>query len=354
MDDVRQGEYPHLDAYRDLKPRIDAAIKKVEFLLGYQRTYFSVKDTLCSVLRRLNNEGYFARIINPSAEAIAERERALPYKETIERLIDDIDAYETENKKLLSAIVSNGIIHSRELVTLYPYLSLLAEDNSSHDRIPAELISFFYEGTREKCELFSEEEYAIFLYLLIKIKEKGRYYFAYPQLADELYAIATERRIMPYNSRTEFLLAAGDYYVSACQRRRAMECYGSAASASEEKGDLESAAYALQRYYRLNNSLPEKMRAKADADEIKRRFKGYADIVYQGMRSPSLKVDPSEFTDEFAEHFQDVMWKVEVEIDRVGELHTPLQRWSLMERYFAEKGVTWRSPVANNPGVMFD
>ena len=354
MDEVRSGEYPHLEAYRDLAPRIDDAIKKVEFLLGYQRTYFSVQDTLCSVLRRLNNEGYFARIINPSAEAIAERESALPYKETIEGLIDDIDAYEAENKKLLSVIVGNGILRSKELVTLYPYLSLLAEDNSSHDRIPEELISFFYKGTREKCDLFSDEEYAIFLYLLIKIKAKGRYYFAYPQLADELFAIATEIRIMPYNSRTEFLLSAGDYYVSACQRKRAMECYGNAASASEEKGDLENAAFALQRYYRLNNSLPEEMRVHADADEIKKRFKGYADIVYQGMRSPALKVDPSEFTDGFAEHFQEVMWKVEEEIDRVGELNTPLQRWSLMERYFAERGVMWRSPVANNPGVMFD
>ena len=56
----------------------------------------------------------------------------------------------------------------------------------------------------------------------------------------------------------------------------------------------------------------------------------------------------------FAEKFQEVMWKVEEEIDKVGDLHTIYQRWSLREKYFAEMNITWRNPKTMNPDVMFD
>ena len=54
------------------------------------------------------------------------------------------------------------------------------------------------------------------------------------------------------------------------------------------------------------------------------------------------------------EKYQAVMWKVEAEIDKTRDLNSVYQRWSLMEKYFAEINTPWRCPKAMNPGMMFD
>ena len=46
---------------------------------------------------------------------------------------------------------------------------------------------------------------------------------------------------------------------------------------------------------------------------------------------------------------------VEDEIDRVGDLHIPYQRWDLIEKYFLEEfNIKWKNPKIMNPRVMFD
>ena len=134
------ADYPHVHLYRDVKPEIDAAIKKVKFLLGYQETYFAVQRDLRVALRRMTNDALIEKMqAEKNTAFLDEIKKSTPHKATIEKLIGDIDAFEAENKKLLSAIIKNGRLDSKEFAVIYPYLYTLAEDNTSHDRIPAEL-----------------------------------------------------------------------------------------------------------------------------------------------------------------------------------------------------------------------
>ena len=348
-------EYPHIDAYRDVKPEIDAGMKKVKFLLGYQETYFAVQRDLKTALRRMTNEALIERMkAEKNTAFLDEIKKSTPHKATIEKLIGDIDVFEAENKKLLSAIIKNGKLDSKEFAVIYPYLYTLAEDNTSHDRIFPELILFFGENTKEKCLLSSADEYAIFYYLLIKIKAKSRYAFAFPHLADELVECIESSENMPSKSRMNFYLEAADYYITACQRDKAMSCYRKAALTAKERGDVEGSAYAMQKYYRVNQSFPEPMRIKPNVEEIQAEYGKYAPIVLQGINDLTFKVDPIEFTENFAEKYQAVMWKVEAEIDKTRDINSVYQRWNLMEKYFAEINTPWRCPKTMNPGVMFD
>ena len=54
-------QYSHLDIYRNVKPEIDETIKKIDFLLGYQKTYFSVRREIKSVLFRLTDEKFLKK-----------------------------------------------------------------------------------------------------------------------------------------------------------------------------------------------------------------------------------------------------------------------------------------------------
>lgn len=351
----RSTQYPHLDAYRDVTPEINEAIKSLEFMFGYQKTYFVVQRELKTAIFRLTDERFAERIKRENNKTLLrEVEKIAPYKDVILKLSDDIDIFEAESKKLLETIIASGKMDRKEFAVIYPYLYALAEDNTCHDRIPVELVLFFGRNTKEKCSSLSDDEYAIFCYLLIKIKAKGRYYFAYPHIADELVTIIESSESMPRKSRMNFYLEAAEYYAMVCQRDKAMTYYKNAAIIANDQGDFEASAYAMQKYYRLNRAFPETMQIKVDVDEIQKEYGKYAMIVLSGIQEPSFKIDPVEFTEGFAEKFQEVMWKIEEEIDKVGDLHTIYQRWSLREKYFAEMNITWRNPKTMNPDVMFD
>ena len=351
----RNMQNPRFDVYRNVKPEIDEAIKKIDFLLGYQKTYFSIRHEIKSVLFRLTDEKFLEKIKKENNEALLrEVKKSAPYKDTLVKLMDNIDTFEEENKKLLAAIITSGKINSKEFEFIYPYLYTLAEDNAAHDRIPTELLRFFGENTKEKCKALSVDEYAVFCYLLIKIKSKSRYYFAYPHLADELVRLIESYENMPQKIKENFYLEAAEYYSMVCRRKTAMECYKNAAVIAKNHGNIEDSAYALQKYYRLNQAFPKEMQVTADTNHIQKEYGKYAIIVQSGIQEPVFKVDPIEFTEGFAEKFGEVMWKVEAEIDKVGNLHTIYQRWSLIEKYFAEMNIIWRNPKVMNPHVMFD
>lgn len=355
MSEKSSARYPHIDAYLDVKPEIDSAIKKVDFLFGYQKTYFAVQRDLEIVLRRMSNEALIMRFKEEKNEdALEEIEKAMPHRAVIEKLISDINVFEAENKKLLGAVIENGSMDSREFTVIYPYLYTLANDNVAHDRIPPELVSFFGNNTKERCVLSSPEEYALFYYLFIGIKAKTRYGFAYPHIADGLVACIEDSKEMTPISRVNFYVRAGDYYVTAYQRDKAMSCFKNAALLAKEMGDLENSAYILQKYYKLNNLFPKPKQVKPDPDEIERDYGEYSKIVIDGINDKTMKVDPIEFTEKFAENIQDVLHKVEEEIERVGDLHTVLQRWQLMEEYFAKVKIKWKDPKQMNFKMMFD
>ncbi len=347
--------YPHLDVYRDVTPAIDEAIEKLGFLIGCPRTYFSVQRDLKTALFRITDTRFLERIKRENNKAFLEEvAKATPYKDEILKLIDDIHVFEAENQKLLKAILQKGSIDGKELSVIFPYLYTLAMDTTAHDRIPVELVKFFGESTKEKCGGLSSDEYAIFCCLLIKIKAKGRYWFAYPGLADELVTVTESKGDIPPQNRAVFYTEAAEYYAKACQRDKAMACFKGAAAAAKDSGDGEEYAYAMQKYYRLNRAFPKSMQVKPHEEEIKKEHGKYAATVLKGITEDGLKVDPVEFTPGFAEAFQRVMWKVEAEIDKVGDLHVGYQRWSLMEEYFAQMGIKWRCPKLMNPNVMFD
>ena len=47
--------------------------------------------------------------------------------------------------------------------------------------------------------------------------------------------------------------------------------------------------------------------------------------------------------------------EVEQEIDKVGDLHLSLQRWSIKKDILKKKyKINWRTPKEMNPRVMFD
>ncbi|MBQ8861293.1 MAG: hypothetical protein IJV67_06195 [Clostridia bacterium] len=351
----RNKQHPHLAAYRDLTKEIDAEVKKVDFLLGYQKTYFGVQRDLKSVLFRLTNERFLARIKEENDEkALREVERAAPYKDTITTLIENIDAFEAENKKLLEAMIASGKMDGAEFEAIYPYLYTLATDNTSHDRIPPELVLFFGENTKEKCGTLGAEDYAVFCYLLIKIKAKSRYSFAYPHLAKELVSFADENVSAPYNARESFYITAAEYYFIARMRSKAMECYKKAAEIAAGNGDLKAAANAMKKYYKINGVFPKNMQVKADEPEIRKEYGEYAETVLEGVREKGFKVDPVEFTEAFEEKYREVMWKVEADIEKEGDFRTGHQRWNLIEKYLAEEGIKWKSPALMNPGYIFD
>lgn len=351
----RCTHYPHLDAYRDVTPDIEEAIKKLDFLFDYQKTYFTVKRELRTAIFRITDEKFLERIKQENNETLLRAvERIAPYKDVIIKLSEDIDIFEAESKKLLEAIIASGKMVCEEFDAVYPYFYNLAIDNTSHDHIPTELVFFFGENTKEKCSTLPEEEYAVLCYLLVKIKSKCRYFFAYPHLADELVFGADTIKDTPYRVRAHYYLEAADYYDKVCQREKAMTCYKKAATIAKENGDLEASAYTMQKYYRMNQVFPVAMQVKVDEGEIKKEYGKYAATVLEGVYVKSLKVDPVEFTEGFAEKLQEVMWKVEAAIDKEGDLRTGYQRWQLMEQYFTEMKIRWRNPKQMNPDMMFD
>ena len=351
----RNTKYPHLNTYRDVTPAIDEAIKTLDFMFDYQKTYFAVQRELKTALFRLTNERFLERIKQENNETLLrEVEKIAPLKDVIIKLSDDIDIFEAESKKLLNAIIASGKMDGKEFDVIYPYFYNLAMDNTSHDHIPTELVFFFGEDTREKCSTLPDEEYAVLCYLLIKIKSKCRYFFAYPHLADELVLLADASKDMPYRARENFYLEAADYYDRARQRDKAMTCYKKAATIAKDNGDTQDSAQAMRKYYRMNQLFPKAMQVKVDEDEIKKEYGKYAHIVLEGIREKCLKVDPVEFTEGFAEKLQEVMWKVEAAIDKEGDFHSGYQRWQLMEQYFGEMKIRWRNPKQMNPDMMFD
>ena len=346
--------YPHIEEYQNLKPKIDKALKENASLVEREKNYFTVYNKLKALLFRIRDKEFLERIVKANNQVLIQaRNKILPYEEVISTLVEDIDNYDRENKKLIDKIIEKGRIESKELEVIFPYLNLLSDDNSAHDRIPLNLVHFFCENPTERSDLSSHER-AIFFYLLIKIKRKTRYNFAYPILADKLVSLVISTEDMPLVARYNILLTAGDYYVSACQRIRAMNCFQNASEVAKEKGDLEASAYALQKYFRINKSLPEELRINPNIDAINEEYKDYANVVIQGINASVLNVDPIEFSEEFAEIFQEVMWKVEEEIDKEGDFHSAIQRWTIMEKYFEEMGISWKNPKLMNPRVMFD
>ena len=149
---------------------------------------------------------------------------------------------------------------------------------------------------------------------------------------------------------------AGDYFLYMHNKEEAMDCFLKASDLALKAGNLETAAYNLGLYYRYYNMVPRVYKQPIDLDYINDTFKEYANLVISGIEyNGGLKVDKVEYTKEFIEAYPKVMSMVEAEIDKVGDLHIPYQRWDLMEKYLLEEfNIKWKNPKIMNPKVMFD
>ena len=98
--------YPHLKTFIDKVEEIDKNIERVKCLLRNKYAYSEIQHHLQSVLFRINNEDFIKRYKDVDW-IIKERELALPHKDIINSLINDIDVYFKENENLLDSILKS-------------------------------------------------------------------------------------------------------------------------------------------------------------------------------------------------------------------------------------------------------
>lgn len=363
--DFKKYRYPHLINFNDNREKIEKNIKRVEILIKHKTSYAEIQNHLKTILYRLTSEEYLKRVNEQKVDfLIEERNLALPLKDIIEELIQDIDTYFNECNKLLDAVLKRHQLDSEEYKYLAPYLYQLAIEHASYDHIPFEKIGDLcldvnyrnVEVLRINISL-TEKELIEINYLLMKIYSKSKMYFDKFYIANELsnLLLNIDENMFNYRTLIIFNTDTGDYYQQIHDRPKAMTHYLIASEIAKRNNDLEEAAYVLSKYYKLNNAFPKKMQVDVDINKIKEEFKELSDIIIKGINHMPLKVCEVEFDPVFIEKFCFVMRDVEDEIERVGDLHIPYQRWELIKKYYKEKyNIDWKNPKEMNPKVMFD
>lgn len=363
--DYEKTYYPHLLSFIDKKEKIEENIKTLKVLLKNKYSYFDIKEHLKTILFRLTDKEYLKKINEGKASfLIKERELALPYKDKIIELINDIDIYFKEHTKLLDTILKNNKLDNNEFNYLSDYLYQLAIQYCSYDDIPFDKVSKLcsmvgfrnVEVLKIKIEL-SKKEMIELCYLLMRINSKSRYYFENffiaNELADELLNI--DKNMFDYKTLITFNIDVANYYLQILNRPKAIKYYLNANKIAKENNDLEEAAYALAKCYKLNNSFPEHLKIKVDIESIKQEYKQYSDIIIQAINYKPLMVCEEEFNPLFIKNYFLVMRKVEEIIDKQEDLHIPYQRWDLMQKIYKEEyNIDWKNPKEMNPKVMFD
>lgn len=105
----------------------------------------------------------------------------------------------------------------------------------------------------------------------------------------------------------------------------------------------------------IRNAMPENIKPEFDLNKILEEYLDKAEYFKkQENKTPYLKIDPIEYSEEFLSNYDEVMEEVREEIDKVGDLHIPQQLWGIMSEKFSKRGIYWKSPDLMNPGVMFD
>lgn len=362
---VRKHYYPHLINFIDNKDKIDKNIEKVAVLIKHKYTYYQIQQHLKMILFRLTDKEYLKKVNEDKVDfLINERNLALPYKDIIIELINDIDIYFEENNKLIDIILKNKKLDSEEYKYISHYLCQLAMEQSSYDKIPfdriSRLCSLLYDRKFEvlytKIEL-TEKEMIEICYFLMKITCKDRFYFENKYIANDLadYLLKIDETMFNYHTLINFNVDIADYYLQLHDRPKAMKYYLNASLIAKRNNDLKEAAYALSKYYKLNNAFPEELKVNVDINQINEEYKEFANIIIQAINYKPLKVCKSEFNPTFIENYFLVMREVEKIIDETKDLHIPFQRWDLIKKIYKEKyDIDWKNPKEMNPKVMFD
>ena len=348
----------HLQNYKDYKVQIDENISKLKYLLSNQKSYFEIQKTLKTLLFKLTDSNYNNRIKNlNNIEAIDEIEKLMPYKEIIEETINCINLFKIENDKIIKAIITKKSFDIRDFKLLSDYLYHLAECRSSYDSIPFNILEDFLDVVLNSNEFESDYDYTLLNYYLTIIVSRHRYYFNHAYIAHRLAFNIKYISLEEFSKHELYnmMMAAGDLLLMQYKRKDAMECYYEASNIALANNDILNSAYALQKYYRINSQFPDNLKINPDINQINKTYKEHAPIVLSGINYKGLKIDEVEFTDKFVSNYKYVMMSVENEIDIVGDLHTPYQRWNLMQKYYLEMfDIAWKTPKQMNPKIMFD
>ena len=358
LSEIDFSKLNHLQNYKDYKVQIDENISKLKYLLSNQKSYFEIQKTLKTLLFKLTDSNYNNRIKNlNNIEAIDEIEKLMPYKEIIEETINCINLFKIENDKIIKAIITKKSFDIRDFKLLSDYLYHLAECRSSYDSIPFNILEDFLDVVLNSNEFESDYDYTLLNYYLTIIVSRHRYYFNHAYIAHRLAFNIKYVSLEEFSKHELYnmMMAAGDLLLMQYKRKDAMECYYEASNIALANNDILNSAYALQKYYRINSQFPDNLKINPDINQINKTYKEHAPIVLSGINYKGLKIDEVEFTDKFVSNYKYVMMSVENEIDIVGDLHTPYQRWNLMQKYYLEMfDIAWKTPKQMNPKIMFD
>ena len=358
LSEIDFSKLNHLQNYKDYKVQIDENISKLKYLLSNQKSYFEIQKTLKTLLFKLTDSNYNNRIKNlNNIEAIDEIEKLMPYKEIIEETINCINLFKIENDKIIKAIIMKKSFDIRDFKLLSDYLYHLAECRSSYDSIPFNILEDFLDVVLNSNEFESDYDYTLLNYYLTIIVSRHRYYFNHAYIAHRLAFNIKYISLEEFSKHELYnmMMAAGDLLLMQYNRKNAMEYYYEASNIALANNDILNSAYALQKYYRINSQFPDSLKINPDINQINKTYKEHAPIVLSGINYKGLKIDEVEFTDKFVSNYKYVMMSVENEIDIVGDLHTPYQRWNLMQKYYLEMfDIAWKTPKQMNPKIMFD
>lgn len=358
LSEIDFSKINHLQNYKDYKVQIDENISKLKYLLSNQKSYFEIQKTLKTLLFKLTDSNYNNKIKNlNNIEAIDEIEKLIPYKEIIEETINYINLFKIENDKIIKAIITKKSFDIRDFKLLSDYLYHLAECRSSYDSIPFNILEDFLDVVLNSNEFESDYDYTLLNYYLTIIVSRHRYYFNHAYIAHRLAFNIKYISLEEFSKHELYnmMMAAGDLLLMQYNRKNAMEYYYEASNIALANNDILNSAYALQKYYRINSQFPDNLKINPDINQINKTYKEHAPIVLSGINYKGLKIDEVEFTDKFVSNYKYVMMSVENEIDIVGDLHTPYQRWNLMQKYYLEMfDIVWKTPKQMNPKIMFD
>ena len=358
LKEIDVSKIRHVLDYKDYGQQIDKNINKIKAIISNKEMYFDIYNELKIFLFKLTDEKYVKRIINShNIDLINEYNNLKKYKDIIKETIDNIDNFKKENIKVIDGIIKNQIITERDYQVIINYLYQLSDSNYSYDHIPFDRLEEFLDVVCGYNKIESDNDYTLLHYYLTKIVTHHRYYFKHAYLAHRVSFNIRYENLKGFSNQElyDMMITAGDFLLMQYNRKDAMECYLVASEIALKENHLKKSAYALQKYYKINSQFPENLKEKVDVEKIKEVYKEYAEIVLLGVNYKGLKVDEIEFTDVFVNGYKYVMIAVEEEIDIVGDLHIPYQRWNLMEKYYLEKyNIVWKNPKLMNPMVMFD
>lgn len=358
LKDINFNKYSHLLQYEEYDERIDKNINILKDLIKYESAYFSIRALLKTYIFKIENQEYIDKITKLNNEnSLKELKLIISNQQVIKQTIDYINQYEINNNNVINGIINNKYLTLKEFYILIRYLNMLALDNSDESRNAIDhVLNLRDVVVNDYFDLKTKDDLNLLSYLMMKVVIKSRYcykfkFLGYRLLFDISYDYGSKFK---YKGLVKMLLDAAMFFIKLYDRPSAMECYENALYILKTKDDLKLTSEVLYHYYKLNNSFPESLRKQVDIDKIKEKYQENSDIIIKAIKFKPLKVDEVEFNPKFIDNYTNIMDKVEKQIDKEGDLHVVFQRWNLMQKYYKEIGIDWKTPREMNPRVMFD